>query len=968
MADLCNACSERFLGKHGKIFNDLAGRTSHISWENGKAAVVTCEGCGVIQVDPYGNCVSPDCLRAGEPGHGLPWIVSAQANVSNPETKPSSHIQKVLLNETLSRADDIAPTAAYSFNTRDDYLYKYLAYHLHSANRGLSLTSLLLNVNWIQKKLSVTDVYTLLQDFNYADDDKDVSKVKKALELSQHILIAHPDQWPSQLFGRLIDFNSLALDGLKNDILSTHSKIWLRPITKSLIPAGLTLVRTLDGHTSFVERMILRPNSHQALSTSRDHTVQLWDLETGARIRQLGEHRTRVTSIAVTKNGKLVISLSEDRTLKVWDIDEGQECFSCIDHSCFSLVSDGSRVISGLVNGSIILWDSNTGTEFKRFDSHGSSVAALAVTPDCGHAVSVATDGTSIVWDLSAGKKQFELQGNENSAVTDLTITLDGRFVIGYQYNGPLQVWDLSTGKKRFSVADYKCFQVVPDTMEIVFGSQDGNLSVWNLESATERIRFKSHNGPIEKVLVMANGSRVVSSGEDGVVSICDRYTGARCLSLHEPGQHLKLQAIVLDDKSVLCTTVSERLETNRNDDVNFSVWDGISGVKSGSFNAYGYVETLFESSFPFIAGDFLITGNFHGALRVWDLRASNILEASRQHSSRVIQVAITPDGRTAFSASVDGTLNIWEFQTGEKRLEIRHIWNDDLNGILKVLDNERILCYSGNSAKVYDLTTGSMVISFVGDKSDTKVIKVSQSAGRLAVGHKMWDINTGRLLSSMAHYELLFSLEGSIGDVTMAQDGNKVIVGFESGAIAVWDIRQSDHPFMWDLYASGVSALIFTPDQNYVISGHQDGTLIMWTFHVTERGTEKFRLKDHKTAISEIAVAPDGRSLISRDRDNMYKVWNFITGDLEWSSKGEEGDIGQVRIWMNEKIVVPMSVGNTFMLWSLMQDRSIVDFTIDEEVASYAVNSSGTEIILGDVSGCVHLLCVDDLKPGDSD
>lgn len=52
----------------------MAGITDPESWMRGEAVPVLCEGCGPIQVDPAGNCVSPNCLHRGKPGHGLPWV------------------------------------------------------------------------------------------------------------------------------------------------------------------------------------------------------------------------------------------------------------------------------------------------------------------------------------------------------------------------------------------------------------------------------------------------------------------------------------------------------------------------------------------------------------------------------------------------------------------------------------------------------------------------------------------------------------------------------------------------------------------------------------------------------------------------------------------------------------------------------------------------------------------------------
>lgn len=52
MADFCKQCSEETFGKD---FGDLAGMP--------KYSVTLCEGCGPIQVDVDGSCISNDCIE-----------------------------------------------------------------------------------------------------------------------------------------------------------------------------------------------------------------------------------------------------------------------------------------------------------------------------------------------------------------------------------------------------------------------------------------------------------------------------------------------------------------------------------------------------------------------------------------------------------------------------------------------------------------------------------------------------------------------------------------------------------------------------------------------------------------------------------------------------------------------------------------------------------------------------------------
>lgn len=59
MADFCHQCSVEMFGKD---FNDLANLSTAEDSERDVYAVVICEGCGVIQVDHRGTCISADCL------------------------------------------------------------------------------------------------------------------------------------------------------------------------------------------------------------------------------------------------------------------------------------------------------------------------------------------------------------------------------------------------------------------------------------------------------------------------------------------------------------------------------------------------------------------------------------------------------------------------------------------------------------------------------------------------------------------------------------------------------------------------------------------------------------------------------------------------------------------------------------------------------------------------------------------
>lgn len=60
MANFCKQCSEHLFGTD---FENFKGNSTKEDTEKGLYVAEICEGCGFIQVNHKGECVSPDCLK-----------------------------------------------------------------------------------------------------------------------------------------------------------------------------------------------------------------------------------------------------------------------------------------------------------------------------------------------------------------------------------------------------------------------------------------------------------------------------------------------------------------------------------------------------------------------------------------------------------------------------------------------------------------------------------------------------------------------------------------------------------------------------------------------------------------------------------------------------------------------------------------------------------------------------------------
>ncbi|KAG0164229.1 SCF ubiquitin ligase complex subunit cdc4 [Apophysomyces sp. BC1015] len=82
------------------------------------------------------------------------------------------------------------------------------------------------------------------------------------------------------------------------------------------------LMHILSGHSYSVRALAVYGNI--LASGSYDHTVRIWDLETGERYHVLEGHTNRVYSVVIDTKRRQCISGSLDSTVRVWSLDDGE--------------------------------------------------------------------------------------------------------------------------------------------------------------------------------------------------------------------------------------------------------------------------------------------------------------------------------------------------------------------------------------------------------------------------------------------------------------------------------------------------------------------------------------------------------------------------------------------------------------------------------------------------------------------
>ncbi|KAI8815594.1 WD40-repeat-containing domain protein [Fimicolochytrium jonesii] len=117
-----------------------------------------------------------------------------------------------------------------------------------------------------------------------------------------------------------------------------------------------------------------------------DHNVRIWDSRSGSLIRELsGIHYGQVTSVAIHPTENVLLTTSRDNTLKLIDLNTYQVLKTISNdafrpgmnwsRSCFS--PDGRHIASGSQDGAVFIWHSDGRIE-KVLKEHRSAVCGVA--------------------------------------------------------------------------------------------------------------------------------------------------------------------------------------------------------------------------------------------------------------------------------------------------------------------------------------------------------------------------------------------------------------------------------------------------------------------------------------------------------------------------------------------------------------------------------------------------------------
>lgn len=309
-----------------------------------------------------------------------------------------------------------------------------------------------------------------------------------------------------------------------------------------------------------------------------------------------------VTSLAVPLVGALTVSAQADL------IGHGGMVRS-VDVS-----ADGMRAITGSFDYTARVWNFGDQSEVAVLDLHEGPVTSVRFDPTGKLALTTSDDFTAILWDMSTFKLVHRLTGHKHKVMTS-AYSPAGKLVATGAWDKSIKLWDLQSGKESRSIATNSPVNAIvflKDGKRLISGGHHPVMQIWNVETGDVAGKLEGHQMGITALSLSPDGKRLLSASIDKSIRLWDIETMS------------ELSKIDVRDGQVY--------------DVQFSP-DGKRALTAGK----------------------------DGYIVEWDLATGAPVHEIHAHDRIAWSASYTPDGRFAVSTSSDEQARIWHLETGDR-------------------------------------------------------------------------------------------------------------------------------------------------------------------------------------------------------------------------------------------------------------------------------------------------------------
>jgi len=256
----------------------------------------------------------------------------------------------------------------------------------------------------------------------------------------------------------------------------------------------------------------------------------------------------------------------------------------------------------------------------------------------------------------------------------------------------------------------------------------------------------------------------------------------------------------------------------------------------------------------------------------------AKLLHTLQGHEAPIRRIAWSPDGRILASPSSDGTIRLWDAQTGECLRVLQGRTSYRLTCAAWSPDSLRVAwCGGGPFVAIWDMAESWAPIELLHPKN-VQAVAWSPTGEILASGCndgavRLWDNASG---------ELIRQLRGptrSIVSVAWRHDGRLLAWGTNGAGVFLWDKTTNKAPkrFSADDY---VPSVVFAPRGSLLAFSDRAGAIAVCN---SDNGRVLRRLEGNTGAVQGLAFSPDGAQLAA------ISSWNTVIWDTRtWQELAE--------------------------------------------------------------------------------